>query len=104
MTSLVEMATAGTPITIADSKLIAVGSVMTELPHRAAVSGAPRLASALVGLGIAEPDAEIYERVIREGSVLFSVAVHVDDAQKVMDLIVAHSGEYVGCFYYNPET
>jgi hypothetical protein len=61
--------------------LIAAGPVMATLGGAAVGGAAGSLVGALVGMGIPEIQAKIYEGKIRDGNIL--VSVHTDDAARV---------------------
>ncbi len=61
--------------------LIAAGPVMATLGGAAVGGAAGSLVGALVGMGIPEIQAKIYEGKIRDGNIL--VSVHTDDGKRV---------------------
>lgn len=61
--------------------LIAAGPVMAMLGGAAVGGAAGSLVGALVGMGIPEIQAKIYEGKIRDGNIL--VSVHTDDAKQI---------------------
>ena len=97
--SIAAIAAIGTSLVIPGLNLIVAGPIVAALAGGGAGAITGGIIGALVGMGITEQDAKVYNRALAEGGVVMSVIVpSSEQAEQVVNLMKANSGQQVASY------